>query len=133
MSAPEAEAAPWQEMLRPQQRNFFNDICGDLAAHLPWHGLDFSKDDYRHMFAGTILGWRRAPGIKIDGSPQGWIMLGGSSLDLTKDQCADAITLALHVGDHPEEQGLPSKPVRWGYSVLRGLGYSDEDIRRLAT
>lgn len=127
------EAAPWQEMLRDAQRRFFNDICGDLADQLRWHGgIRLTKDDYRHMIAGTVLGWRTMPGIERDGEPAGWIMLGGSSLDLTKDQCSAAITLALHIGDHPEEQRLQSKPVQWGYSVLRGLGYSDDDIRRLA-
>jgi hypothetical protein len=120
-------------MLRPAQRRFFNDICGDLADQLLWHGgIHLTKDDYRHMLAGTVMGWRTMPGISRDGEPRGWIMLGGSSLDLTKDQCADAITLALHIGDHPEDQGLPQRKVQWGYSVLRGLGYSDADIRELA-
>jgi len=131
--ATEAERIPWQEMLREPQRRFFNDICGDLADQLPWHGgIRLTKDDYRHMIAGTVLGWRTMPGISRDGEPRGWIMLGGSSLDLTKDQCADAITLALTLGDKPWDQGLDAERVRWGYSVLRGLGYSDDDIRRLA-
>lgn len=131
--ATEPERAPWQEMLTDQQRKFLNCICGDLAEKLPWHGgIRLSKDDYRHMIAGTILGWRTMPGIDRGEGQAGWIMLGGSSLDLRKDDCRDAITLALHMGDHPEEQRLPAKPVCWCDTVMRGLGYSAADLERAA-
>jgi hypothetical protein len=124
---------PWEEMPKREQLNLFKDMCGDLADQLPWHGgIRLSRDDYRHMIAGTILHWRTMPGISRDGEPRGWIMLGGSSNDLTKEQCGEAITLALLIGDKPEDQGLKSRPVEWGYSVMRGLGYTDDDIQRLA-
>lgn len=125
--------SPWQQMLTEEQRRFLNAICGDLANHLPWHGgIRLSKDDYRHMIAGTVLGWRTMPGIDRGDGQRAWIMLGGSSLDLRKDDCADAITIALHIGDHPDEQGLPSHPVRWSDTVLRGLGFSPADFREAA-
>jgi len=131
--ATESERAPWEVMPKREQLNLFKDICGDLAAQLPWHGgIRLSRDDYRHMIAGTVMHWRTMPGISRDGEPRGWIMLGGSSNDLTKEQCGKAITVGLHIGDHPEEQGLRAKPVQWGYSVMRGLGYTDADLERAA-
>jgi hypothetical protein len=126
-------SAPWQEMLTEEQRRFLNAICGDLAKQLPWHGgIRLSKDDYRHMIAGTVLGWRTMPGIDRGDGQRGWIMLGGSSLDLRKDDCTTAITVALHIGDHPDEQGLNSRPVRWSDTVLRGLGFNPADFREAA-
>lgn len=115
---------PWKEMLTEQQRKIFNAACGDLAKQVSWHGQRLSKDDFRHLIAGTVLGWRILPAYdKGEGAP-GFIMLGGSSLDLNKAQCSDAITLAFHIGDHPEEQRLMRKPVRWCQAVrlARGIG-----------
>lgn len=123
----------WQEMLTEQQRKFLNAVCADLAQHLPWHGgIRLTKDDYRHLVAGTVLKWRFMPGIDTGDGKAGWITLGGSSLNLKKAECIDAITLALHLGDHPEEQRLASPPVRWSRTVLLGLGYSEADLERAA-
>lgn len=105
---------PWLEFMTDKQQRLLNAACGDLADQLPWHGgIRLSKDDYRHMIAGTVLGWRTMPGIVNESGQRGWIMLGGSSLDLRKSQCIEAITLAFFLGDHPDEQGLDSPPVRW--------------------
>jgi hypothetical protein len=109
--------APWQEMLTEQQRKILNAACGDLAEQVKWHGQRLSKDDWRHFIAGTVLGWRMLPGYDRGEGAPGFVMLGGSSLDLTKAQCIDAITIAFHIGDDPESQGLKCKPVRWGKAV----------------
>jgi len=131
--ATESERAPWEAMPKREQLNLFKDICGDLAAQLPWHGgIRLSRDDYRHMISGTVMHWRTMPGISRDGEPRGWIMLGGSSNDLTKEQCGEAITCALEIGDKPWDQGLDAPRVQWGYSVMRGLGYTDADLERAA-
>src|SRR5690348_9638305 len=127
-----AQPLPWQEMLTEEQRRFLNAICGDLAVQIAWHGNRLTKDDWRHLIAGTVLGWRTMPGIDTGDGRPGLIMLGGSSLNLRKQECIDAITMALHVGDHPEEQGLPAKPVRWSDTVLLGMGYTASDLRELA-
>lgn len=115
-----------------KQRRMLNAVCGDLAAQLRWHGQTLSKDDYRHMLSGTMLGWRTFPGIRFDGHAPGFIMLGGSSLDLSRTQAANAITTGLHIGDHPDEQHLQGKPVRWSRVVLLGLGFSPEAVEALA-
>lgn len=121
-STPEA----WTEMLTEQQRKILNAACGDLSAQISWHGFRLSKDDWRHMIAGTILGWRMMPAIDKGEGNAGFIMLGGSSLDLTKDQCIDAITMAFHIGDDPSGQGLKSNPVRWSAAVCKARWLVEE-------
>ncbi|GGA00163.1 recombination protein NinB [Dyella caseinilytica] len=110
------------------QRRLLNAACGDLAEQLIWHGgLRLSRDDYRHMLAGTLLGWRSMPGIDRGDGQRGWIMLGGSSLDMTRSEATDAITLAFVIGDVPEDQGLNCKAVHWCAVVLGARGIRDSD------
>ena len=117
----------WKEALTEQQRKILNAACGDLADQIKWHGFSLSKDDWRHMLAGTMLGWRMMPGIDLgDGRPAGFIMLGGSSLNLSKAQCIDAITMAFAIGDAPESQGIDAKPVRWCSSVCKARWLAEE-------
>lgn len=127
-----APTSDWQlhgtARMTDAQRRLLNAACGDLAAHLPWHGgIALSKDDYRHMIAGTVLGWRTLPGIDLGDGKRGWIMLGGSSLDLTRTQATDAITLAFHLGDLPQEQGLPAPRVPWCDVVCLARGIPDSE------
>jgi len=109
------------------QRRLLNAVCGDLAAGIVWHGNRLSKDDWRHFLAGTVLGWRMLPGIDRGEGAPGFVMLGRSSLDLTKTDATEAIQLGMHLGDHPDEQGLQCKPVRWCAVVLGAMGFSAAD------
>ena len=111
-----------------QQRKILNAACGDLAAQIDWHGNRLSKDDWRHMIAGTILGWRMMPAIDRGEGAAGFIMLGGSSLNLSKEQCIDAITMAFCLGDDPSSQGLKSPPVRWCAAVCKARWLADEEM-----
>lgn len=120
------QVEPWREALTEQQRKILNAACGDLAAQISWHGFKLSKDDWRHLIAGTMLGWRLMPGIDRGEGQAGLIMLGGSSLDLSKDQCIDAITQAFLIGDDPSSQGLKSPPVRWCAAVCKARWLVDE-------
>lgn len=116
------------EMSTLEQRKLFNAACGDLAAQLRWHGFRLSKDDYRHLISGTILRWRMMPGVDMgDGVAPGLIMLGGSSLDLSKKQCTEAIEMAFMFGDCPEGQGIDAPPVRWG-AVVCGARWIAEEM-----
>lgn len=115
-----------------QQRKMLNAICGDLAAQLSWHGNRLSKDDWRHMLAGTMLGWRMMPAIDRGEGAAGFIMLGGSSLNLSRSQAADAITVAVQIGDDPKSQHINAAPVRWSDTVLRGLGFNPNDFLEAA-
>jgi len=115
-------------MMTPKQQRMLNAICGDLAAQLSWHGQRLTKDDWRHMVAGTMLGWRLMPAIDRGQGAPGHIMLGGSSLKLTRSLACDAITVLVQIGDHPEEQGMRARPVRWSDTVLLGLGFNPRDF-----
>lgn len=121
---------PWHDMISDQQRKLFNAACGDLAAQISWHGNRLSKDDFRHLIAGTVLGWRLMPAIDMGTGAAGFVMLGGSSLNLLKAECTDAITMAFHIGDDPSSQGLKSPPVRWCQVIraARGIGDADDEL-----
>ena len=114
-----SKSKPWNELLTEQQRKILNAACGDLAEQISWHGFKLSKDDWRHLVSGTIKGWRMMPAIDRGEGAAGFIMLGGSSMDLSKEQCIDAITQVFVIGDDPSTQGLKSKPVRWCASVCK--------------
>ena len=107
-------------MLTEQQRKIFNAACGDLAEQVKWYGNRLSKDDWRHFIAGTVLGWRMLPGINRGEGAPGFVMLGGSSLDLSKDKCSEAITIAFAIGDAPWDYEPTQKTqVRWCASVCK--------------
>lgn len=112
------------ERITEEQRRTLNAACGDLSRQTRWHGFRLSKDDWRHMLAGTVLGWRMMPGIDQGNGAPGLIMLGGSSLDLSKEQASLALTMAFAIGDHPQSQGLNQSPVRWCNAVLNARGCS---------
>lgn len=111
-----------------EQHRMLCAICDDLSGQVEWHGGRLSKDDWRHMLSGTVLGWRMLRGIDVGNGNPGFIYLGGSSKGLSKTQASDAITMAIHIGDHPDEQGLDCKPVRWSRTVLHGLGFNPNDF-----
>ena len=108
----------WKNDTTKEQLNTFNATCGDLSEQIKWHGFKLSKDDWRHLISGTVLGWRMMPAVDMGEGAAGLIMLGGSSLNLNKSQATDALTLAFSIGDDPSTQGLKSMPVRWCKSVI---------------
>lgn len=112
-----------------EQRRMLNAVCGCLAQQIVWHGGQrFSKDDWRHLISGTILGWRMVHGICRGENAPGFVMLGGSSKDLSKTAACDAITCGLEIGDNPSGQGLRCEPVRWSDAVLLGLGFNPREM-----
>lgn len=110
------------------QLKMLNAICGDLSRQVIWHGVRLDKDDYRHMLSGTAAGWRPVPMIDQGDGRFGVILLGSSSLKLTKQQAQDAITMGLAIGDDPSSQGLKAQPVRWSDAVLHGLGFDPKEL-----
>lgn len=116
-------------MLTDEQRRLFNAACGDLARCLTWHGFRLSKDDWRHFISGTVLGFRMLPGIPLGNGAPGFVMLGGSSLDLTKPKCTEAIQIAFGIGDAPwEYEPTQFKPVQWCGVVRLARGITDEEL-----
>lgn len=112
-----------------KQRRMLNAVCEGLSRCIVWHGNRLHKDDWRHMLAGTMLGWRMMPAIDRGEGAAGFIMLGGSSLKLSKTQAKDAITCGLHIGDHPADQGLTCKPAVWSDVVYRALGLNPAEMK----
>ena len=123
------EAEPWQGMLTEEQRRTLNAACGDLAAQLTWYGFRLSKDDWRHFIAGTVLGFRMLPGINRGEGAPGFVMLGGSSLDLTKRQCSEALELVFALGDAPwEYEPSQKRAVRWCDKVWLARGFDPREM-----
>jgi hypothetical protein len=110
--------AQWQEsgrepMSRKQQK-LLNAACGDLALCIPkWDGVLFNRDDYRHLIAAVVLGERIVRGINTGEGNPGLIRMSRSSLEFTKSEATAAVRMAFDIGDNPEDQGLPNRPVRW--------------------
>jgi hypothetical protein len=111
------------------QRRLLNSACSDLAEQLRWHGFTLSKDSWRHLLSGTVLGFQTLPAWDFGDGRRGVIMLGGSSLNLTKDQATDAITMSFMLGDDPSTQNIDAPPVRWCnvIQLARGINYEVED------
>lgn len=110
------ESTDWKEsgrapMSRKQQK-LLNAACGDLEQ-LRWHGMRFSKDDYRHLLAAVVLGERMVPGVQLGYGNPGMIRMSRSSTELTKSEATEAINIAFDIGDRPEDQGIKAPPVRW--------------------
>lgn len=117
-----AERTDWQargnDRMTREQQKLLNSACGDLADGIRfWHGVRFDKDDFRHLIAACVLGERIVPGVNTGHGVPGMIRMARSSLELTKSQATEAIRMAFDIGDYPEDQGLPCKPVRWGPAV----------------
>lgn len=111
-----------------KQRRMLNAICGDLEQ-IHWHGNRLGKDDWRHFLSAVSAGQTMHMGWDYgDGRPRGFIMLGKSSLSLTKTEAKDAITMGVQLGDDPESQGIKARPVRWSDAVLLGLGFNPRDF-----
>lgn len=126
------ESNEWQEsgrepMSRKQQK-LLNAACGDLAEQLRWHGIVFSKDDFRHFLAAIALGERLVPGYNDGMGPPGLIRMARSSLELTKSQATQVIRMAFDIGDNPEDQGIKSRPVRWCEVVVKARWFVEEGI-----
>lgn len=124
----------WQDRsagkITEPQRRLLNAIAGDISGQLLWHGCKLSKDDVRHLLSSIAAGWRAVPGWDYgDGRPPGLIMLGASSLSLTRAQATDAIQLGIQLGDDPSSQGINACPVRWSDSVLLGQGLNPNDYK----
>jgi hypothetical protein len=70
-------------------------LLGEVAAQVPWHGLKLSADDWKLIFLDALKREvRMVP--NIDGN--GFVNLGRSSSDLSKEEMGDLITLIFEFG-----------------------------------
>jgi hypothetical protein len=88
------------------------------------------KDDWRHFLSGIAAGQRAVPGYNDGEGRRGIVMIGKSSLKLTKAQATEAIRIGLDIGNKPDEQGLRSPPVRWSRAVLLGDDWNPKDLEQ---
>lgn len=124
MSKPDWEDRS-QGKITEAQRRFLNAVAGDIARQITWHGYKLTKDDVRHLLAAVAAGQRILPGWDYGQGPQGMIVLGKSSMSLTRAEASDAITMGVQLGDDPESQGIQACPVRWSDTVLKGMGFGE--------
>ena len=67
----------------------------DIATQLPWHGIKLSADDWKLLFLDALKReLRMVP--NIDGN--GFVNLGRSSSDLSKEEMTDLIALIEQFG-----------------------------------
>lgn len=98
--------------IRWGQKKRMNGLCGDLAKQVIWHGMRLSKDDWRHMMvAGHRKDQRQVPGVE-----GGFVMLGGSSRDLTRNEADEVIELILAFGS--------ARNVKWTEKPLKPDGWT---------
>lgn len=114
------------EMATQDQLNLFNAACQDLAEQIEWFGVKLSKDSWRHFITGMVLGWKMIPMFDMGDGRTGFVMLTGSSLDLTKEDATEALTMVFHFGDDPSSQRQNHEPVRWCKSVVGARWIVDE-------
>ncbi len=96
-------AARWVEKLPPGTRIDFKEpkrsipqndrmwaMLTDIAAQLPWHGIKLAADDWKLLFLDALKREvRMVP--NIDGN--GFVSLGRSSSDLSKDEFSDLLEI----------------------------------------
>lgn len=67
----------------------------DLARQLPWHGIKLTPDDWKLVFLDALKRENRmVPNLEGDG----FVNLGRSSSDLSKDEMSDLIELIFKFG-----------------------------------
>ena len=70
-------------------------MLSEVAAQLPWHGLKLSADDYKLIFLDAL---KREVRMVPNLESTGFVSLGRSSSDLSKEEMADLITLIQEFG-----------------------------------
>lgn len=77
------------------QNDLMWSMLTDIARQLPWHGTKLTPDDWKLIFLDALKREvRLAP--NLDGN--GWVNLGRSSSDLTKDEMSQLIELIKEFG-----------------------------------
>jgi hypothetical protein len=77
------------------QNSRFWAMLTDVAEQLPWHGMKLKSDDWKLVFLDALKREvRLVP--NIDGT--GFVNLGRSSSDLTKEEMGDLMTLIEEFG-----------------------------------
>lgn len=82
------------------QNSLFWARLGDIATQVEWHGMKLKTSDWKLIFMDALKGeLRMVPNI----NGNGFVNLGRSSSDLTKDEMSDLIEI---VGKFGAEHGV---------------------------
>jgi len=68
----------------------------DVATQLPWHGIKLAAEDWKLIFLDALKRENRMV-PNLEGT--GFVQLGRSSSDLSKEEMADLITLIIAFGE----------------------------------
>ena len=69
-------------------------ILTDIANQVIWHGQKLTPEDWKHILTAALKrDQRMAPGIS-----GGWVLLGQSTRQMTKQEFSDLLELALAFG-----------------------------------
>ena len=72
------------------QNNLMWSMLTDIAQQVPWHGVRLRPDDYKYLFLDALKRERRMmPNLEGDG----FVDLGRSSSDLSKEEMSDMVAL----------------------------------------
>ena len=65
-------------------------LLGEIATQVPWHGLKLDSEDWKLIFLDAL---KRESRIVPNMDGNGFVNLGRSSSDLTKDEMSDLMAL----------------------------------------
>lgn len=95
-SAPMGTRVTFQSPRRTLDQNaLFWSLLTDIATQKPWHGVRLSADDWKLIFLSALKAELRIV-PNLDGT--GFVNLGRSSSDLTKEEMSDMIELLIAWG-----------------------------------
>ena len=73
----------------PQNERFWA-MLGEISTQVPWHGLKLDSEDWKLIFLDAL---KRESRIVPNMDGNGFVNLGRSSSDLTKDEMSDLMAL----------------------------------------
>lgn len=91
-----------------RQQKRLNAMCGDMEKQAEWHGFRLNKDQWRALVVAVL----RNDQLQVPGDEgRGFILLGGSSSDLSRKETSDAIELLYKLGaDRNVQWTDPKRP-----------------------
>jgi hypothetical protein len=78
-------------------------VLTDLSKQVKWYGQTLTKEEYKDLLTAGLKKQKAVPGI--DG---GFVMVGTSTSNMTKEEMSDLITLAHAFGDEREVKWSPT-------------------------
>lgn len=95
-SAPKGTRVEFKAPKRTTDQNAFMwSMLTDIARELPWHGVKLTADDWKLIFLDAL---KREVRIVPNLDGNGFVNLGRSSSDLSKQEMADMLELIREFG-----------------------------------